>query len=149
MANKFLIIQSFAYNRGAESYTGRQTQINVGVVTEDWQKKFLETLRQLKKQDSGGYNCHFHVFCGDGTAFEIYPWRETPALEWHIGAGLNPAQKDEMVIEMGPDKLAETDCSVSRCYDCPVCIASGKCPAPFIRKYIGKVFFPNQYEKQH
>ena len=148
MANKFLIIQSFAYARGAESHTGRPTQINAGAANEDWQKKFLEMLRNCKPVDGNRFHCRFDVYYGDETAFEVRPNRKRPAVEWKPAASVNKAEKDEIVIVMRTGNLAETDCPVSYGHDCPVCIASGKCPSPFIRKYIGKVFFPNQYGKQ-
>ena len=149
MPNKFVMIQSFAYNRHTPDYTGQPTQINVGAVAEDWQKKFLEMLRNCKPVDGNRFHCGFDVFYDDETAFEVFPNRRQPAVEWNPGHTSNRAEEDEIVIVMRTGKLAETDCPVSRGHDCPLCIASGKCPSPFIRKYIGKVFFPNQYGKQH
>lgn len=149
MANKFLIIQSFAYDHSAESYTGRPTQINAGAANEDWQKKFLEIMRNCKPVDGNRFHCGFDVYYDDEIAFEVRSNRMRPAFEWHPTQCLNKAGKDEIVIVMRTGILAETDCPVSRSHDCPLCIASGKCPSPFIRKYIGKVFFPNQYGKQH
>ncbi len=148
MTNKFVIIQSFAYDHSAESYTGRPTQINVGSENEDWQKKFLEIMRNCKPVDGNRFHCGFDVYYDDEIAFEVRPNRKRPAVEWKPVASVNKAEKDEIVIVMRTGNLAETDCPVSRGHDCPVCIASGKCPSPFIRKYIGKVFFPNQYGKQ-
>lgn len=149
MSNKFLIIQSFAYDRGAESYTGRPTQINAGAANEDWQKKFLEMLRNCKPVDGNRFHCGFDVYYGDETAFEVRPNRKRPAVEWKPVSSVNKAKKDEIVIVMRTGILAETDCPVSRGHNCPLCVASGKCPAPFIREYIGKVFFLKQYGKQH
>lgn len=42
MAKKIVIIQNFIYHR---DYRGRPTQINVGAVDEDFQKKFIELMR--------------------------------------------------------------------------------------------------------
>lgn len=148
MANKFLIIQSFAYDHSAESYTGRPTQINAGAANEDWQKKFLEIMRNCKPVDGNRFHCGFDVYYDDEIAFEVRSNRMRPAFEWHPAQCLNKAGKDEIVIVMRTGILAETDCPVSRSHDCPLCIASGKCPSPFIRKYIGKVFFSDQYGKR-
>ena len=147
MAYKFVMIQSFAYNRGAEGYNGRPTQINIGTATEDWKKIFLEFMRNCKPVDGNRFYCGFDVYYGDETAFEVRPNRKHPAVEWKPVSSVDQAKKDEIVIVMRTGILEETDCPVSRGHDCPVCIASGKCPAPFIRKYIGKIFFPNQYGK--
>ena len=148
MAEKFVIIQNFAYNRYTPDYSGRPTQINVGPATEEFQKKFIECMRNCKPVDGNRYHCGFDVYYDDNMAFEVIPDRLHPAVEWKPTKVSNRAEKDEMVIEMRPGKLKETDCPVSRSHDCPLCIASGKCPSPFIRKYIGRVFFPNQYGKQ-
>ena len=145
MSEKIVIIQNFIYHR---DYRGRPTQINVGAVDEDFQKKFIELMRNCKLVDANSFHCGFDVYYGDKTAFEVTPSRQHPALEWNPNSYVKRAEKDEMVIEMRPCVSEDSDCVVTRGHDCPVCIASGKCPSPFIRKYIGKVFFPNQYGKQ-
>ncbi len=148
MAKKFVMIQNFAYNRYTPDYSGRPTQINVGSVTEEFQKKFIECMRNCKPVDGNRFHCGFNVYYDDNTAFEVRPDRLHPAVEWKPAKGINQAEKDEMVIVMYPCVLKDTDCVATCWHDCPVCIASGKCPSPFIRKYIGKVFFPDQYGKQ-
>ncbi len=148
MANKFVVVQNFTYNPNTPDYSGRATQINVGVMSEEVQKNFIECIRNCKPIDGNEFHCGFDVYCDDKTGFEVRPNRKQPAVDWNVPDCLNRAGENEMVIEMQPGKLKETDCPVSRSHDCPLCIASGKCPSPFIRKYIGKVFFPNQYGKQ-
>jgi hypothetical protein len=148
MADKFVILQNFSTDLHTESYSGRPTQINVGVANEEFQKKFIEIMRKCKPVDGNRFHCGFDVYYDDKTAFEVNPNRLHPAVEWEPCSSVNKAGKDEMVIEMQPGKVKETDCPVSRGHDCPVCIASGKCPSPFIRKYIGKVFWPDKYGKQ-
>ena len=147
-AKKFVIVQNFTYNPNTPDYSGRATQINVGVISEEVRKKFIEYIRNCKPIDGNEFHCGFDVYCDDKTGFEVRPNRKQPAVDWNVPDCLNRAGENEMVIEMQPGKLKETDCPVSRSHDCPLCIASGKCPSPFIRKYIGKVLFPNQYGKQ-
>lgn len=147
MADKFVMIQNFTYNRYTPDYAGRPTQINVGTATEDFQKKFIELMRNCKPVDGNRFHCGFDVFIDDNTAFEVRPNRKKTAVEWEPSSQ-NRAEKDEIVIEMNPCVLKDTDCVTMRWHDCPLCIASGKCPSPFIRKYIGRVFFPNQYGKE-
>lgn len=148
MADKFVILQNFSTDLHTESYSGRPTQINVGVANEEFQKKFIEIMRKCKPVDGNRFHCGFDVYYDDKTAFEVNPNRLHPAVEWEPCSSVNKAGKDEMVIVMRPCVSKDTDCIVTRGHDCPVCIASGKCPSPFIRKYIGKVFFPKQYDKQ-
>lgn len=148
MAEKFVIIQNFAYNRYTPDYSGRPTQINVGPATEEFQKKFIECMRNCKPVDGNRFHCGFNVYYDDNTAFEVRPDRLHPAVGWKPSKGVNEAEKDEMVIVMRPCVLKDTDCLATCWHDCPVCIASGKCPSPFIRKYIGRIFFPDQYGKQ-
>ena len=148
MANKFVVVQNFTYKPNTPDYSGRPTQINVGVISEEVRKNFIEYIRNCKPIDGNKFHCGFDVYCDDKTGFEVRPNRKQPAVDWNVSDCLNRAGKNEMVIEMRPGKLKETDCPVSRSHDCPLCIASGKCPSPFIQKYIGKVFFPNQYGKQ-
>ena len=147
-SRKFVTVQNFTYDPNTPDYSGRPTQINVGVMSEEVRKNFIECIRNCKPIDGNEFHCGFDVYCDDKTGFEVRPNRKQPAVDWNVSDCLNRAGKNEMVIEMRPGRLEETDCPVSRSHDCPLCIASGKCPSPFIRKYIGKVFFPNQYGKQ-
>lgn len=148
MAEKFVIIQNFTYNRYTPDYSGRPTQINVGAVTENFQKQFIELMRNCKPVDGNRFHCGFDVYYDDNTAFEVKPDRSHPAVEWEPSSSVNKAEKDEMVIVMNPCVSRDTDCVATSWHDCPLCIASGKCPSPFIRKYIGRIFFPNQYGKE-
>ena len=147
MADKFVIIQNFTYNRNTPDYAGPSTRINVGKITEEAQKQFIELMRNCKHVDGNKFHCGFDVYMGDEIAFEVRQNRKKPAVEWEPAPCLSKAEKDEMVIVMYPVLLKDTDCIASCGYDCPVCIASGKCPAPDVRKYIGRNFFPNQYGK--
>ena len=128
--------------------TGRPTQINICTWSNEEQKDFLETIKQLKNETCGTFSCCFDVYYGHETAFEVNPWRKKIAVEWEPCDAVNPAKPDEIVIMMRPGLLKNTDCIVSRVHDCPMCIANGQCPAPFIRKYIGKNLFPTEYKKQ-
>ena len=145
MADKFVIIQNFTYARCVKDYAGRPTQINVGKATEEFQKKFIEFMRNCKPVDGNRFHCGFDVFIDDNTAFEVIPNRKKPAVDWEPGSSCNEAEKNEILIVMKPCVLKDTDCVAKSWYDCPLCIASGKCPSPFIRKYIGRIFFSNQY----
>ena len=147
-SGKFVIIQNFTYAPYTPDYSGRPTQINVGEVTEKFQKQFVDFIRNCKPVDGNRFSCGFDLYYDDNTAFEVRPNRLQPAVEWEPAKCINKAEKDEMVIVMHPCVLTDTDCLATCWHDCPVCIASGKCPSPFIRKYIGRIFFPEQYGKQ-
>ena len=142
MPNKNAILMNL------ETISSRATQINIGTWSDEKQKKFIETIRQLENETCGTFSCRFDVFYGHETAFEVNPWRKKTTVEYKPHDAVNPAKTDEIVIVIRPGLLKNTDCIVSRVHDCPICIANGQCHAPFIRRYIGKMLFPNNYLKQ-
>ena len=148
MAAKWVILQNFE-----TVLSGRPTQLNLGKMSEEQLNAFLSIIRNSKQELHSKYHCGFDVFWGD-EAFEVRPMRfagrnNVPAtVHWHPAPELNPAKQNEIVIVMRPGVLADTDCTVSDAHNCPLCVRGGKCPSPFIRKYIGKVLFPNKYAKQ-
>ena len=144
MSKKFVILQNYTPNRGEEDYKGRPTQINVGLWSDQKQKKFLTILKNLKKQEFGGVDCYFWVL-GDNFSYNVKPWKKEPT---EIICGINKdyeAQPDELVVDVRPKCKW---CAKTHPSNCPIRIASGTCNSPFIRKYIGEVLFPDKYKKQ-
>ncbi len=146
MIKKWIILQNFE-----TVLTGRPTQLNLGQISEEQLNKFLSIIRNSKPERGEKYHCGFDVFLID-KAFAVEPkpiGRNLPTtIEWLPASYISPAKPDEVVIVMRPGVLDDTDCVVSDTHNCPICIQSGMCPSPFIRKYIGKVLFPNKYAKQ-
>jgi hypothetical protein len=146
MIKKWIILQNFE-----TVLSGRPTQLNLGQISEEQLKKFLVIISNSKPERGEKYYCGFDVFWGN-EAFEVRPMRldaRLPVAEhWLPMPSMTPAKPDEVVIVLRPGVLNDIDCAVSDAHNCPICIQSGMCPSPFIRKYIGKVLFPNKYAKQ-
>ena len=148
---KYAILQNFV-----TVSDGRPTQINIGKVSEDSQKSFLEFVRKCEIKDDGDF-CYFELYYNSSIALTIdkslclRPKKRVAApVEWtpeFYPPYDVPPKKDEMVIIIHP-ALKSSDCIASHKHDCPLCIAAGQCTSPLIRKYIARVFFPEKYCKQ-
>lgn len=121
----------------------KPTTLNCGTVTDAQKQEFLAAISEYKPSATDGDNhtCGFNLYYAQ-SAKRVVPYdmpKDFQAPQRKIG-------KNELVVEMVP--LTTKECGSWANYHCPICLASGGCTSPFIRKYIGKVFFPNQYGKQ-
>lgn len=98
-------------------------------------------IRYYNPQDDNGNNylCGFNIYY-KSVAFRVVPY-DIPK-KWHDKKN----DENELVIEMIP--LSKSECGSQANYHCPICLANGECKSPFIKKYIGKVLFPEKYGKQ-
>ena len=143
---KYVILQNFTIH----GEDGRPTQINLGKVSEEFQKNFLNLVRKCEVYTEN--QCYFYLFYNSDIAITTekalsFGPKKLVAVEEKPHPGLNKATKDEIVIVVN-QVLPNTDCVASHRHDCPICIAAGQCTSPLIRKYIGQIFFPNKYCKQ-
>ena len=121
----------------------KPTTLNCGTITDAQKQEFLNAVSEYKPSATDGDNhtCGFNLYYAE-SAKRVVPY--------DIPKDFQPSQrkivKNELVVEMVP--VTTKECGSWANYHCPICLASGGCTSPFIRKYIGKVFFPNQYGKQ-
>lgn len=121
----------------------KTTRLNLEPLTSLEVYNYMHSIQYYNPQYDNGNNCScgFNIYY-KGVAFRVIPY-DIPK-KWQ------PFDKksgdNELIIEMIP--LYKHRCGSWANYQCPICLASGGCTSPFIRKYIGKVFFPNQYGKQ-
>jgi len=88
---------------------------------------------------SCGFNIYYKNIYYKGVAFRVVPY-DIPK-KWQPFDKKN--DENELVIEMIP--LSKSECGSWANYHCPICLANGGCRSPFIKKYIGRVLFPNKY----
>ena len=121
----------------------KPTTLNCGTITDAQKQEFLNSVSEYKPSATNGDNhtCGFNLYYVE-SAKRVVPY--------DIPKDFQPSQRkigeNELVVEMAP--ITTKECGSWANYHCPICLASGGCTSPFIRKYIGKVFFPNQYGKE-
>jgi hypothetical protein len=101
---------------------------------------FLNTVPNLGKRGPGSDRCSFLVTTTNQTETHIYvPCMGAPAME-----ETSPKIK-EIKIRMYPNI---SNCKCKSNSDCPKLIASGECPSPFVKKYIGELLLPSTYQER-
>ena len=122
----------------------KPTVLNCGTITDAQKQDFLAAISGHKPSDNDGDNhtCGFNVYHAKQSAMRVVPYE--------VSTNFQPTKqkigKNELIVEMIP--MSKKECGSWANYHCPICLASGDCTSPFIKKYIGEVFFPNQYGKQ-
>ena len=121
----------------------KPTVLNCGTITDAQKQDFLAAISEHKPSvtDDDFYPCGFILYYAQSSK-GVHPYdmpEEFRLSKRKIG-------ENELVVEMLP--LSKEKCGSWENYNCPKYIASGKCRSPFIKKYIGKVFFPDKYGKQ-
>ena len=121
----------------------KPTTLNCGTITDAQKQEFLNAVSEYKPSATDGDNhtCGFNLYYAE-SAKRVVPYD----IPKDFQASQRKISENELVVEMVP--VTTKECGSWANYHCPICLASGGCASPFIRKYIGKVFFPNQYGKQ-
>lgn len=121
----------------------KPTTLNLGRISGLSKQKFLDRILKYnpKENDGNHISCAFNVYSDQG-AIRMAPF-DTPK-KWQPFD--QKSDDNELVIEMIP--YCGKVCGSWANYQCPTCLLAGECPSPFIRKYIGEVFFPQKYGKQ-
>lgn len=121
----------------------KPTTLNCGTITDAQKQEFLAAVSEYKPSATDGDNhtCGFNLYYAQ-SAKRVVPYD----IPKDFQASQRKISENELVVEMVP--VTTKECGSWANYHCPICLASGGCTSPFIKKYIGKVFFPNQYGKQ-
>ena len=120
------------------------TVLNCGTITDAQKQDFLAAISGHKPSDNDGDNhtCGFNVYYAKQSAMRVVPYE--------VSTNFQPTKqkigKNELIVEMIP--MSKKECGSWANYHCPICLASGDCTSPFIKKYIGEVLFPDKYGKQ-
>ena len=120
----------------------KPTVLNCGTITDAQKQDFLAAISGHKPSDGDNHTCGFNVYYAKQSAMRVVPYE--------VSTNFQPTKqkigKNELIVEMVP--VSKKECGSWANYHCPICLASGDCTSPFIKKYIGKVFFPDKYGKQ-
>ena len=122
----------------------KPTVLNCGTITDAQKQDFLAAISGHKPSDNDGDNhtCGFNVYYAKQSAMRVVPYE--------VSTNFQPTKqkigKNELIVEMIP--MSKKECGSWANYHCPICLASGDCTSPFIKKYIGEVLFPDKYGKQ-
>ena len=122
----------------------KPTVLNCGTITDAQKQDFLAAISGHKPSDNDGDNhtCGFNVYYAKQSAVRVVPYE--------VSTNFQPTKqkigKNELIVEMIP--MSKKECGSWANYHCPICLASGDCTSPFIKKYIGEVLFPDKYGKQ-
>ena len=122
----------------------KPTVLNCGTITDAQKQDFLVAISGHKPSDNDGDNhtCGFNVYYAKQSAVRVVPYE--------VSTNFQPTKqkigKNELIVEMIP--MSKKECGSWANYYCPICLASGDCTSPFIKKYIGEVLFPDKYAKQ-
>ena len=122
----------------------KPTVLNCGTITDAQKQDFLAAISEHKPSDNDGDNhtCGFNVYYAKQSAMRVVPYE--------VSTNFQPTKqkigKNELIVEMIP--LSKKECGSWANYHCPICLASGDCTSPFIRKHIGALLFPDKYAKQ-
>ena len=118
------------------------TVLNCGTITDAQKQDFLAAISEHKPSDGDNHTCGFNVYYAKQSAMRVVPYE--------VSTNFQPTKqkigKNELIVEMIP--MSKKECGSWANYHCPICLASGNCTSPFIKKYIGKVLFPDKYGKQ-
>jgi hypothetical protein len=122
----------------------KPTVLNCGTITDAQKQDFLAAISEHKPSDNDGDNhtCGFNVYYAKQSAMRVVPY-DMPIDFQPVKKKIS---KNELIVEMVP--MSKKECGSWANYHCPICLASGDCTSPFIKKYIGEVFFPDKYGKQ-
>jgi acyl carrier protein len=124
--------------------TEKPTVLNCGTITDAQKQDFLAAISGHKPSDNDGDNhaCGFNVYYAKQSAVRV--------VSYDMPTDFQPVKKkigkNELIVEMVP--VSKKECGSWANYHCPICLASGDCTSPFIKKYIGEVLFPDKYAKQ-
>lgn len=122
----------------------KPTVLNCGTITDAQKQDFLAAISEHKPSDNDGDNhtCGFNVYYAKQSAMRVVPYE--------VSTNFQPTKqkigKNELIVEMVP--MSKKECGSWANYHCPICLASGDCTSPFIRKHIGALLFPDKYGKQ-
>lgn len=122
----------------------KPTVLNCGTITDAQKQDFLAAISGHKPSDNDGDNhtCGFNVYYAKQSAVRVVPYE--------VSTNFQPTKqkigKNELIVEMIP--MSKKECGSWANYHCPICLASGDCTSPFIRKHIGALLFPDKYAKQ-
>lgn len=113
------------------------------MLSDDKKQEFLDSVLQNNPKDNDGdcHSCGFNMYYNND-AVNIMPY-DIPKKIQTLG---QKNAEDELVIEMLA--LSKKKCGILANYQCPTCLAAGDCTSPFIKKYIGSLFFPRKYTKE-
>lgn len=120
----------------------KPTVLNCGTITDAQKQDFLAAISEHKPSDGDNHTCGFNVYYAKQSAMRVVPYdmpTDFQPVKKKIG-------KNELIVEMIP--MSKKECGSWANYHCPICLASGDCTSPFIRKYIGALLFPDKYAKQ-
>ena len=123
--------------------TEKPTVLNCGTITDAQKQDFLAAISEHKPSVTGDdfYPCGFILYYAQSSK-GVLPYN----MPEKFRLSKRKIGENELVVEMLP--LSKEKCGSWDNYNCPKYIASGKCTSPFIKKYIGRVFFPDKYGKQ-
>jgi acyl carrier protein len=121
----------------------KPTTLNCGTITDAQKQEFLNAVSEYKPSATNGDNhtCGFNLYYAE-SAKRVVPYdipKDFQASQRKIG-------ENELVVEMVP--VTTKECGSWANYHCPICLASGDCTSPFVRKYIGTLLFPDKYGKE-
>lgn len=120
----------------------KPTVLNCGTITDAQKQDFLAAISEHKPSDGDNHTCGFNVYHAKQSAMRVVPYE--------VSTNFQPTKqkigKNELIVEMIP--MSKKECGSWANYHCPICLASGDCTSPFIRKHIGALLFPDKYAKQ-
>ncbi|MBO7656382.1 MAG: hypothetical protein J6S80_01495 [Alphaproteobacteria bacterium] len=120
----------------------KPTTLNCGTITDAQKQDFLAAISEHKPSDGDKHTCGFNVYHAKQSAVRV--------VSYDMPTDFQPVKKkigkNELIVEMVP--VTTKECGSWANYHCPICLASGGCTSPFIKKYIGEVLFPDKYGKQ-
>ncbi len=120
----------------------KPTVLNCGTITDAQKQDFLAAISEHKPSDGDNHTCGFNVYYAKQSAVRVVPYK--------VSTNFQPTKqkigKNELIVEMIP--MSKKECGSWANYHCPICLASGDCTSPFIRKHIGALLFPDKYGKQ-
>lgn len=120
----------------------KPTVLNCGTITDAQKQDFLAAISGHRPSDGDNHTCGFNVYHAKQSAMRVVPYE--------VSTNFQPTKqkigKNELIVEMIP--LSKKECGSWANYHCPICLASGDCTSPFIKKYIGEVLFPDKYGKE-
>lgn len=120
----------------------KPTVLNCGTITDAQKQDFLAAISEHKPSDGDNHTCGFNVYHAKQSAMRVVPYE--------VSTNFQPTKqkigKNELIVEMVP--VSKKECGSWANYHCPICLASGDCTSPLVKRTVGALLFPDKYAKQ-
>ena len=139
MADTKVILTSAWYGREKDANSFMLDEL----LSDNKKQQFLDSILHNNPKDNDGdcHSCGFNLYYNHD-AVNIMPYDRPKKIQ----PLKQKNAEDELVIEM--ISLTKTKCGAWANYQCPTCLSAGDCTSPFVKKYIGSLFFPRKYAKE-